>query len=178
MSMSMLHVHIHAACSFYMSFHAAWSCPCYMPMSMLHSLLHVHAHCTCCLYVHVHTAVYFHGHGHGTRTWKSDMEHRHGHWHGNGDGRGHSIIFTFVTFSFQFKIPTKENRNSVKISGSYFWVVLLVQCQSLTVNCKKSRLEVIYCFSSHKDWWIQPQDIGQDNLWHDRQDRTEKTGYR
>ncbi len=57
---------------------------------------------------------------------------------------------------FQFKISAKQNHDSIRISGSCFWVVLLVQSQLWMVNCKIFRLEIISSFSSQLDWWIPP----------------------
>jgi hypothetical protein len=43
------------------------------------------------------------------------------------------------------------------ISGSCFWVVLLVQSQLWMVNWKKTRLEIISSSTSRKDRWIRTQ---------------------
>jgi hypothetical protein len=58
---------------------------------------------------------------------------------------------------FHFKISAKQNHDSIRISGSCFWVMLLVQSQLWMMNCKIFRLKIILSFSSQLDWWIPPQ---------------------
>ncbi len=57
-----------------------------------------------------------------------------------------------------------RKHDSVKISVSCFWIVLLTELWLWMVNCEKSRLEIISSFSSKKDWWIPPQSDDVDMI--------------